>query len=247
MTPNRVSVITAVRPGAADHLQQCADSIGAQQLPEGWTIEWCLQVDGPPGVAAPKVAYHVDVSEGRSTARYGPAIARNLALGRATGSLVKTLDADDQLAPGQLSREIEVFAEHPDTQWITSSALDLFTDGTTVSFDDEPVAGPLAPQSLRRYWSAHERRLPVHPATLCARHVAVCALGGWMALPASEDTGLLLALDARWPGYFLATPGLLYRKWPSQLSARAEHVDDENRRARAALIEARLAALDQVG
>jgi hypothetical protein len=45
------------------------------------------------------------------------------------------------------------------------------------------------------------------------------ALGGWMALPASEDTGLLLALNAVAQGWHLGQTGLLYRKWPSQLTA----------------------------
>ncbi len=40
-----------------------------------------------------------------------------------------------------------------------------------------------------------------------------------MALPASEDTGLLLALNAVSTGYFIPDAGLLYRKWPGQSTA----------------------------
>lgn len=66
-----------------------------------------------------------------------------------------------------------------------------------------------------------------------------------MALPASEDTGLLLALDAVSRGWFTAEPGLLYRKWEGQVTGQAAHVDPAERAARVAVTEARaLASLD---
>ncbi|QEV39866.1 hypothetical protein CP978_16030 [Streptomyces nodosus] len=49
------------------------------------------------------------------------------------------------------------------------------------------------------------------------------ALGGWMALPSSEDTGLLMALNAVSTGWFIEECGLLYRKWPGQSTAQDAH------------------------
>lgn len=72
-------------------------------------------------------------------------------------------------------------------------------------------------------------------------------LGGWMALPASEDTGLLLALNAISTGYFISEPGLLYRKWPGQATASAEHSDPSELRARQNLIDVRTRALLRLG
>lgn len=37
-----------------------------------------------------------------------------------------------------------------------------------------------------------------------------------MAVSSSEDTGLLLALNAVSTGYFIGEPGLHYRVWPGQ-------------------------------
>jgi glycosyltransferase involved in cell wall biosynthesis len=79
----------------------------------------------------------------------------------------------------------------------------------------------------------------VHPATLCMRRSLVFALGGWMALPAGEDTGLLLAADAVTTGYFIGEPGLYYRKWPGQVTADLAHSDPGEWRARNRVIEER--------
>jgi hypothetical protein len=73
------------------------------------------------------------------------------------------------------------------------------------------------------------------------------ALGGWMALPASEDTGLLLALDAVSRGWFSAEAGLLYRKWEGQVTGQASHVDPVERTARMAVAETRARALAGIG
>ncbi len=79
------------------------------------------------------------------------------------------------------------------------------------------------------------------------RHDLLLALGGWMALPASEDTGLLLALSAVSCGWFTPETGLLYRKWPDQVTSQAAHANVAEREARFAVMEARarvLAAMD---
>jgi hypothetical protein len=67
-----------------------------------------------------------------------------------------------------------------------------------------------------------------------------------MALPASEDTGLVLALDAVSRGWFTAETGLLYRKWPGQVTSQAAHVDKGERQARMAVVEARARVLGEL-
>ena len=93
------------------------------------------------------------------------------------------------------------------------------------------------------HWRGHSYRLPVHPATLCIRRDLLLALGGWMALPASEDTGLLLAANAVIDGYHLAEPSLQYRKWAGQATAQAAHTDPVDAANRVRLIELRATAL----
>jgi glycosyltransferase involved in cell wall biosynthesis len=227
-----ISIITAVGPGAPYLPDACA-SVLDQALPTGWTWEWLVQHDGG-GPDELRLPADERIRPGGNR-RGGPAIARNMALARATGSLVKVLDADDRLTPGALARDITVL-DDATLGWTTSRALDLLPDGTTAGFGGNPDGGRLERGSVLRYWETHDHRASVHPATLCVRRDLLERLGGWMALPASEDTGLLLALDAVAPGYFCPEVGLLYRKWPGQVTAAAEHVDPVEREARMALV-----------
>jgi hypothetical protein len=75
------------------------------------------------------------------------------------------------------------------------------------------------------------------------RREPLLALGGWMALPAGEDTGLLIAADAVSDGYFLAEPGLYYCKWPSQVTADPAHTEPTEWVAPNGAIDARARAL----
>jgi hypothetical protein len=79
------------------------------------------------------------------------------------------------------------------------------------------------------------------------RRELLLALGGWMALPASEDTGLLLALNSVSRGWFSEEVGLLYRKWEGQETGQASHVEPGEREARMAVVEARARALASFG
>jgi hypothetical protein len=112
-----------------------------------------------------------------------------MCLSRATGELVKVLDADDMLTPGTLAREIAVMTANPGIAWTTCRALDLLPDGSTEDFDFDPPEGPITRGSVPEHWRDHDYRASVHPVTLCMRTQLVLALGGWMALPSSGDTG----------------------------------------------------------
>jgi hypothetical protein len=162
-----------------------------------------------------------------------------MALSRAEGAYVKVLDADDMLTPGTLARDLRALTDHQGISWATSRVLDLLPDGSTVGFDQDPAAGPIERGTVLDHWKANDFRAQVHPATLFVRRDLLLALGGWMALPASEDTGLLLALNAVSRGWFSAETGLLYRKWPGQVTSQAEHVHKGEREARLAVVAAR--------
>jgi len=240
--PRRVDVITAVHPPAAPYLADAYASLVAQKLPDGWEWHWLIREDGRTESVRPHVPDdpRVTFTQGRPG---GHGVARTMALAHATGSYVKVLDADDQLTPGALARDLAVLEEHPGRGWTTSRVLDLLPDGSTAGFDGDPDGGPLARGVVFDYWKANGYRAQVHPATLFARRDLLLALGGWMALPASEDTGLLLALNAVSPGWFTREYGLLYRKWPGQATAQASHTDTVERDARMTVIELRVQAL----
>ena len=239
----RIIVVTAVHAPSAKFLPDAYKSLCDQELPEGWDWHWLIQEDGKTDEVAPFVPADERVSfrQGRAG---GPGVARTMALAHADGEYVKVLDADDQLPPGALARDLAALEADRSIGWATSRVLDLLPDGSTAGFPGDPEHGPIERQVVVDYWASHDYRAPVHPATLFVRRDLLIALGGWMALPASEDTGLLLALNSVARGWFSSEVGLLYRKWEGQATGQAAHVDAAERDARMAVVEARARALD---
>ncbi len=250
----RITVVTAVHAPSARFLPEAYRSLCEQRLPDGWDWQWLIQEDGDGrdggAGAGGTVRAHVPddprVSFRRGRAG-GPGVARTIALARAEGSYVKVLDADDQLTPGALARDLAALEGRPDLGWATSRALDLLPDGSTAGFPGDPEEGPIERGTVLGHWTANGFRAQVHPATLFVRRELLLALGGWMALPASEDTGLLLALDAVSRGWFSAAAGLLYRKWEGQVTGRPAHTDPMEREARMTVVAARARALAELG
>lgn len=237
-----VSVITPAYQPVPEHLNAAYDSLRNQTMPPGWQWQWVMQEDGQSGDVAEILPDDRRISPG-SGRRAGEFTTRNLCLSRATGELIKVLDADDQLPPGTLARDIGVLSAHPDIGWTTARVLDLLPDGSTVGFDADPAEGRIERGEVLRHWRSHHYRAQVHPATLCIRRDLLLALGGWMALPASGDTGLLLAANAIRAGYFIAETGLLYRKWPGQITNQSAHTEKIEWPARMHIIESRAEAL----
>jgi len=238
----RVIVVTAVHAPSAGFLPEAYKSLCAQELPEGWEWHWVVQEDGRSDEVATQVPDDARVTfrQGRPG---GPGVARTIALAHADGDYVKILDADDQLTPGTLGRDLAALEGDPTIGWATSRVLDLLPDGSTVGFPGDPDHGPVERGAVLDFWRANGFRAQVHPATLFLRRDLLLALGGWMALPASEDTGLLLALNSVSRGWFSQEVGLLYRKWDGQVTGQATHVDPAEREARMAVVESRARAL----
>ncbi|GAA3752639.1 glycosyltransferase family 2 protein [Plantactinospora mayteni] len=237
-----VSVITPVHGPSVGYLADAYGSLAGQKMPDGWDWQWLVQEDGQDGLLLDQLPDDPRILPG-SGRPGGPGVARTLALARAEGDLVKVLDADDQLTLGALARDIAVLTENPHLGWTTSRVLDLLPDGTTQGFDQDPPDGPISRGAVLAFWKANGHRAQVHPATLCLRRDLLLALGGWMALPASEDTGLLIAASVITEGYFTAETGLLYRKWPGQATSQPAHREPAEHSARMRIIEARAYAL----
>ncbi|MGI5436577.1 glycosyltransferase family 2 protein [Streptomyces shenzhenensis] len=241
-----IIVVTAVHTPSAPFLEEAYTSLRAQELPDGWAWHWVIQEDGETDDVRPYVPDDARVTfrQGRPG---GPGVARTMALAHADGAYVKVLDADDRLTPGALARDLAVLEGDPGVGWVTSRVLDLMPDGSTAGFPGDPDDGPIERGVVTEYWERNGFRAPVHPATLCVRQDLLVALGGWMALPASEDTGLLLALNSVSRGWFSREVGLLYRKWEGQVTGQAPHLDPAERDARMAVVAARARALERFG
>lgn len=207
-----LNVITAVKADKADHLLELYESLARQVLPPGWDWCWVLQEDGETGEPFAMVPADRRISAGMAPWG-GPARARTVALCRAGGELVRAVDADDVLPPGALRRDIEVLTAHREIGWCVSPAVDLLEDGSMRSGPRDPEAGLLSPGILVE--GERLGLMPVLGCTMCAHTDLVRLLGGWPALcPGGEDVGLLLAAEAVAPGWMLAEPGILYRRWP---------------------------------
>jgi glycosyltransferase involved in cell wall biosynthesis len=237
-----ISVITAAHVCSVPYLLDAYESLVAQELPAGWSWEWLLQEDGRTGAVAAAVPDDPRISAG-SARPGGPGVTRTMAMARAKGALVRNLDADDKLLPGAIARDIAVLTERPTVGWTTSRLLNWLPDGKAVRWRyQNPDEGVLTRGDLFESWRSNGWFLPVHPVTICIRRDLLFALGGWMALPCAEDTGLLIAASVAADGYFITEPSLLYRNHPDQMTGQVDHVDglDADRRH---LIAARAAAL----
>jgi glycosyltransferase involved in cell wall biosynthesis len=237
-----VSVITPVHPAKAQFLDEAWESLAGQEMPPGWAWQWVVQEDGTAAELAGRMPDDKRVSYAAGRAG-GPAVARTIAIARADGDLIKVLDADDVLAPGALARDIAVLCEHPDVGWTTSRAPNLLPDGLLDPYCCNPTPGRIERGSFIEDRPADDYEPPVHPATLCVRRGLLLMIGGWMALPASEDTGLLLALNAVSPGYFIGETGLWHRRWDGQSTEGPHHADDTERSARLRVVHQRAEAL----
>jgi len=247
VTGERVlSVVTPIFEPQPDYLMQAYESLAGQEMPAGWVWEWVVQEDGRTGEVGRLLPPDPRVRVGMGRPHGGVGQTRNMALARSRGELVKAFDGDDVMGPGCLARDIDVLSREPEVQWTTSRALDLLPDGSTVASQHDPQPGRLEPGFVADYWRTHGYRLPVHGVTLCMRRRLLVALGGWMGVPGSDDTGLLVAASVVAPGYFHGEVGLYYRKWPGQVTAQPAHTEAEEWNARMGLIEEREEALREV-
>ena len=238
-----LSVVTPVYNPNPEYLLAAYDSLRRQNLPSDWEWEWVVQEDGATGVVSeilPVDDSRIRIGTGR---RGGIALTRNMALARTRGTLIKNLDGDDVLADGVLDRDVSALDGDDSIQWTTSRVLDLMPDGSTVGFDNDPPTGILTPGFVVGHWRSHNYRLPIHPTTVCIRRPLVVALGGWMGVPGSDDTGMLVAASVISNGYFNSEVGLYYRKWPGQETASVEHTESQEWEARMSLIDDRASYL----
>ncbi|MFD5565883.1 glycosyltransferase family 2 protein [Kitasatospora griseola] len=240
-----ISVVTPVYEGGHQFLGEAYQSLLAQELPDGWNWEWIVQEDGQTGVPGrmlPADDSRVSYNTGR---RGGAAMARTMALARVTGPMVRALDADDLLPEGALRRGIEALLAHPTVGWAVSPAVDLLPDGTLRSSSLDPEAGPLAPGLIADSYRAD--RYAVMGTTLTVYTELLHAVGGWPAVPASEDAALLLLLEAVAPGWMIAEPGEIYRKHNGQVTAQPAHWEQAERDALSTVLLTRLDALRRTG
>ncbi|MFI8194285.1 glycosyltransferase [Streptomyces sp. NPDC085946] len=244
---NRViSVVTPVYDGGATYLLETYESVREERerLPDGWDLQWLVQEDGTTGKPLGRLPAEPWISPG-TAGKGGAAVARTMALPRATGELVRTLDADDLLTPGALVRDIAAMESHPEMGWCISAGLDLLPDGSTKPGPYDPPEGPLTYKTLLAAYD--DDHFPVVAAHLTARTPLLLAVGGWPALPAWETIAAVLLCAAVSDGWMIAAPGGFYRKHPAQTTAQAAYADVADASELRTIVRAQAEALHATG
>jgi glycosyltransferase involved in cell wall biosynthesis len=216
MTVPLISVITAAYGPTADYLQETAESVAAQDLPDGWSLEWVVQEDGD----SPRLGGFFEglpfASYGANGRQYGTALTRNLALSRASGVLMQALDQDDVLLPGALTTLIPRFSEHR-IHWAIGQADDLLPDGSRRAYPSPIPFGVYAAGDINAWAADRGGNWPIHCAALMMRTASVRALGGWTGIPYDDELATFAALSAVTDGYYDETLTWLYRHHPRQV------------------------------
>lgn len=216
-----LSIITpawAPSQGHASFLRDAFQSLIKQEGLGEWEWEWLIQEDGEnPWLRGelpddPRIRYSAN---GR---RFGEAASRSLALQRAQGSLIRSLDSDDVLLPRGLAVPLELLAEYPHAVWAAGERWELIMpEGRTVR---DPLTtaleGGLVPRMRLLELMRESSQFVIHCAGLTIRTNVFRAFGGWMALPRSHDIVALLTVNLFYAGAYSSEPTFLYRRWPGQ-------------------------------
>ncbi|MFI6167984.1 glycosyltransferase family 2 protein [Nocardia sp. NPDC051052] len=214
----RVEVVTAVHAEYARYLPAAWRSLRAQTHPD-W--HWLVQVDGDAAAVRAMLIDCGAADDPRTRlafngTREGPAITRNVALGRAAAALIQNLDADDELEPTALAVLSAALHRHPSAGFAVGTASDLLNSGELVDVPISFAPGLLPRGALIDAWTTD--RLPVHPAGVMWHRDLLLATGGWAAMRGMEDTGLLMSASALSPGAIVDSRTLRYRRHRNQRS-----------------------------
>ncbi|WP_436778135.1 glycosyltransferase [Yinghuangia sp. YIM S09857] len=217
---SRISVVTALYRKSLPYLPAAARSLGTQDSALDWIVCW-------DGDAVPEDVFEVveekcrpHMPDGRLTLiaagrAAGPSTARTVALSHVRTQWTAVLDADDEWMPGGLDRLLAA-AEAGDAAWCAGLTDDLHSDGLRIAFPHHLQAGP---QERGAVYDTYLRLgfLPFHGCAVLWRTSALWDVGGWPALPTSEDTALVLAATERHRGHYLGgEPVYAYRRHPEQ-------------------------------
>lgn len=240
MPPKIISVITAAAPNRGSTILGAYESLAAQVLPAGWEWEWLVQEDGSDQQIRSMLPNDRRIHYWWNGLQGGTAQTRNFALTRANGEIVRNLDDDDSLTEGALAQDIGTLASDTSLAWTCSRAVDIHPDGSVHTFPEVIDSGRVLPGTLFQYWKLSNGLVPVHPATLAIRRNILRAFGGWMAIPVSDDVGMLMAVSSVFTGYYAEDISMRYRKSDFQITAQHYAKSEHTRSQRFRAIEQRV-------
>lgn len=210
--PNpQLSVVMPVLPDCAQHMAEAVESVMAL---DGLGVSWelLIQEDSVRAELDHKIPKHPSVRYGFNGMHAGAAATKTIGLSRASGLVVTTLAADDILiAPGTVEA-VSLLLGDESLGWVVTPATDLFEDDGSTVLVPVPFAGRLEKMELPEAWDFRSAP-PVHPASTIFKTRLLRSIGGWMALPGSEDTAALMTAAAVAPGWCTTESSFYLRKW----------------------------------
>lgn len=214
----QVSVVTAVHPPRSQWLHETAASVArADTVLGAGAVQWVVVVDGAgdvelgPDRPSNMTVIHRPMNGGVSA-------ARNTGLTAANGQWVLPLDHDDQLDPAGLGAALA--DSRTDTaRWVAGSPRLL--DGAWTAHKVFR-ARQFRRRELEENWTVP---FPFHPNVILVRRDVALAAGGWPALSANQDIGLMFAVNRIAEGWALPYPLIRYRTWAEQTVAQDFYPD----------------------
>ncbi|APU20127.1 glycosyltransferase family 2 protein [Actinoalloteichus sp. GBA129-24] len=216
-----ISILTAAYAPSAQHLAETISSVTRQELPTGWDLEWIVQEDGPEPTLASLFDHIPNCKYEPNGVQLGLPFTRNLALSRASGSLIQALDHDDVLLDNAIATVAPRFIQNK-IGWAIGQADDLMPDGSREAY---PPAFPhgIVPAGTVNTWALqHHANWPIHCAGLLIRSDVLRAIGGWAGSPADDDVSMMAALSEIADGWSEEEVTWLYRKHDRQTSRTPE-------------------------
>lgn len=213
-----ISIITAVYWPTSRYLDNTIDGVLNLKIPQDWELEWVIQEDGIEPKLEEKFKKVKFANYSSNKSQLGVAATRNLALERVSGEIVQLLDHDDILLEETLVKNIKVFNCYPSVMWVTGQADDLMEDGKRVKHPNVLPFGKIKAGDVYSYISEDSLRWPIHVAALSVKTDLLRAIGGWPAIPTSDDYSMFAALSEFADGFYIKDVTWLYRKYPEQQS-----------------------------
>jgi len=216
-----ISILTAAYAPTANFLDETIKSVISQELPTNWEVEWIVQEDGVNPKLRKKFENIEIVKYASNNAQLGVAATRNMALERVNGEIVQLLDHDDILLEGSLDIMINTLKDKT-IHWVTGQADDLVQENKRKPYEYPFKFGRINAGEV--FMNATEESLawPIHIAAMAVRTNLLRVVGGWSAMPASDDYLMFAALSGLADGYNLAKVTWLYRRTPGQQSETVE-------------------------
>lgn len=226
----KISVVTIFLNGLP-WLQEAIDSVLAQT---GLDLEYILVDDGSVDGSSELAQSYAARFPG--TVRYidhpghlnrGMSASRNAGVAAATGEFLAFIDADDVWKPGKLSRQLNIFAQHPELAMVADSAI--YWNSWDGGKDKCVLAGPIQnkivspPVALLETYPLGRAHAPC-PSGTVIRRSAYEAVGGFEAsftgpLQMYEDQAFFSKLYLDYPVLFTRDCDLLYRQHPASCVA----------------------------